>query len=162
MADGTWVWVPGKKNKGEGSFFSGLLFLLFLAVLSFLYNLICPDYSYTATQYDDYKSAYCEYFVYEKWLFSEEVSGEIIFPGGPAYAVDRINFEGRLNDDILIIELDSMGAIWNNGPTLEVKIIGDTLLQYRDREMVGGKCWFNFPSKWHWKYSRLNVEYNPL
>ena len=136
-------------------------FIICVVVVSFLYGLICPDYEYypadgscDETDWDSvfememtHTDPYCEEesFVYEKWLFSDKISGEIKGYYKREGAVYSINFEGRLDDDILIIELDSMGAIWNNGPTLEVKIIGDTLLKYRGREMVGGRSWFNFP-----------------
>ena len=125
-------------------------FIICVVVVSFLYGLICPDYEYYPADGSCDETDwgfYCqkESFVYEKWLFSDKISGEIKGYYKREGAVYSINFEGRLDDDILIIELDSMGAIWNNGPTLEVKIIGDTLLKYRGREMVGGRSWFNFP-----------------
>ena len=166
MAGGRWVFIPDNEDKGSsGSAFFMLLILIAVGV-SFLYGLICHDYEYyhadgscDETHWDSvfemeftHLDYHCEKesFVYEKWLFSDKVSGEIMVAArenehGVNTSETAINFEGRLSDDILIIELDSIGTIWNNGPTLEVKIIGDTLLKYRGREMVGGRSWFNFP-----------------
>jgi len=155
MAGGTWIWIPDSEDDGS-TFLVWIIIVLFL--ISFLYGLIYPDYEYYPADgsCDETESVYhCEneYFIYEKWLLSDKISGEIkcSYKRFNKYTSEYIpetitsNFEGRLDEDILIIELDSIGTIWNNGPTLEVKIIGDTLLRYKGREMVGGRTWLNFP-----------------
>ena len=165
MVGGRWVFISDNGDKGSsGSPF--FMWLILIAVgVSFLYGIIRPDYEYYPVDgscdekrhgilgeeitSEDYNCIQ-ESFVYEKWLFSDKVSGEIMAASRPnEHGVNinatAINFEGRLLDGVLVIELDSIGAIWNNGSTLEVKILGDTLLRYRGRELVGGRSWFNFP-----------------
>jgi hypothetical protein len=162
---GRWVFVSDQDDKGSSG--SPLfMWLIFIAVgVSLLYGIIRPDYEYYPVDgscdeerkgilgenviSEDY---YCkqESLIYEKWLFSDKISGEIMAAArenehGVNISETAINFEGRVEEGILIIELDSIGTIWNNGSTLEVKILGDTLLRYRGRELVGGRSWFNFP-----------------
>lgn len=166
MVGGRWVFIPDNGDKG-GSGSAFFVWLILIAVgVSFLYGLICPDYEYypadgscDETHWDSvfememtHTDYHCEKesFVYEKWLFSDKVSGEIMVAArenehGVNTSETAINFEGRILDGVLVIELDSIGTIWNNGSTLEVKIIGDTLLRYKGREMVGGRSWSNFP-----------------
>ena len=82
--------------------------------------------------------------------FSDDISGEIMAAAreneqGVNTSETAINFEGRIEEGFLVLELDSIGTIWNNGSTLKVKIVGDTLLKFRGRELAGGRSWLNFP-----------------
>ena len=147
MAAGRWVYIEGNEDKGSGGSPFLMWFIICVVVLSFLYGLICPDYEYypadgscDETDWDPvfememtHTDPYCEeeYFVYEKWLFSDKVSGKIMVAaqefgdhgGGRFKETDwhkvaplpmvEVNFEGRLNDDILIIEPPTFFRFFN-------------------------------------------------
>lgn len=144
---GKWVFIRDKENNDSGGSVLFIYLIVFGVVASFLYGLIAPDYEFYENEGDSFAESLC----FDHWLFSSSVKGVLKinakdneYIGGYTSDVES-EFTGRWERDKLLLDLDSLGNIWNNHEPLEVELIGDSIVRYRGRELKGGSTWFNFP-----------------